>query len=297
MREAYLTGGNEHFDATDAPEPTAAELDQARAEDVTYLFESVAITDDFNLKIVGGRYAFAYSDEFTMVRNQKPHPELLRVLRKLTLHMCLLTEQLTTLQLYPQPSYMPAYSSDRTSTQALREAMETGEAYVHPLLENFRCMAVAWKSKGVVLSGEKKARYRCFGKSLKIETPVTNLRYGVDEVELEDGDYPYFELLYNTLNELRAELTEYLGGKYGEGGEQLLLFGKDPEPLTDPVLAEISEQVDAIVDRKKRVNKALAGLQDVVNNAEGYTSLTITAGGQSVTLAKSGKDAAAGSDN
>ena len=242
MREAYLTGGNEHFDATDA---TPAELEEARANSVTYLFESVALTEEFNLKIVGGRYSHAYTDEFTMVRNQKPHPELLLVLRKLTLHMCLLTEQLTTQQLYPQLSHLPADSSERAATGALREALETGEAYLHPLLENFRCTAVAWKSKGVILSGEKKARYRCFGKSLKVETPTTSLRYGTDEVELEDGDYPFFELLYNTLNELRAELTAYLEGKYGEGGEQLLLFGREPEPAAIPAGA-VGEFLDFI---------------------------------------------------
>lgn len=258
MREAYLTGGDEHFNATDTPENdvAAAELEKARPETVTYLFESVALTEDYNLKLVGGRYTYACTDEFTMVRNQKPHPELLRVLRKLTLHMCLLTEQLTTQQLYPQPSYMPADSSDRTATQALREAMETGEAYLHPLLENFRCTAVAWKSKGVVLAGEKKAKYRCFGKSLKVETPVTTLRYGVDEVELEDGDYPFFELLYNTLNELRGELVAYLEGKYGVGGEQLLLFGRELEPATDPVLAEISQQVDEMAQRQQARREA-----------------------------------------
>jgi hypothetical protein len=280
MREAYLTGGNDQFDATDAPDLTpeeAAELEKARRENVTYVFESVALTEEFNLKIVGGRYTFYYSDEFAMTRNQKPHPELLRVLRKLTLHMCLLTESLTTQQLYPQLSSLPADSSDRLATQALREAMESGEAYLLPQLENFRCTAVAWKSKGVVLSGEKKARYRCFGKSLKVETPTTTLRYGIDEVELEDGDYPFFELLYNTLNELRAELTEYLEGKYGEGGEQLLLFGKEPEPRT---VGDIANE-----------------LMDALDN-DRYTVSVGTPGGEMREVGrKKGKNAAAGKDS
>jgi hypothetical protein len=235
MREAYLTGGNEHFDATDA---TPAELEAARASAVTYLFESVAITEEFNLKIVGGRYTYDCTDEFTMVRNQKPHPDLLKALRRLTLHMCLLTEQLTDQQLYPSVFGMP--TDELQARLFLRAAVESGEAYVHPMLENFRCTAVAWKSKGVVLSGEKKARYRCFGKALKVETPTTKVHWGLDgDMEMEDGDYPFFEQMHNALGDLQAEIVSYLGGKYGAGGEQLSLFGRDAAPAVEEGAATV----------------------------------------------------------
>ena len=249
MREAYLTGGGEHFDATDA---TPAELEAARQNNVTYLFESVAITEEANLKIVGGRYTFDCSDEFTMVRNQKPHPDLLKCLRKLTLHMCLLAERLTEQQLYPGIFGLPTDAA--SARRQLAEGVESGEVYLHPELENFRCLTVAWKSKGIVLSGEKKARYRCFGKAQKVETPVTKVQWGLDdEMELEEGDYPFFEQLHNTLGDLQAEVVAYLGGKYGAGGEQLSLFGRDPEPRP---LSEITDELMDALD-----NQAVKGGQ------------------------------------
>jgi hypothetical protein len=237
MREAYLTGGNEHFDATDT------ELETACKNDVTYLFESVAITEEANLKIVGSRYTFDCTDEFTVVRNQKPHPDLLKCLRRLTLHMCLLAERLTEQQLYPGIFGLPTDAT--TARLQLAEAIETGAAYLHPELENFRCLAVAWKSKGIVLSGEKKSRYRCFGKAQKVETPVTKVHWGLDDdMELEEGDYPFFEQMHNALGDLQAEIIAYLGGKYGAGGEQLSLFGRDPEPR--PLSAIADELLEAL---------------------------------------------------
>jgi hypothetical protein len=255
MREAYLTGGNDHFDATDDTEPTDEALAEARAQDVTYLFESVALTEEFHLKIVGGRYTFNHSDEFTMVRNQKPHPDLFKALRRLTLHMCLLTEQLTDQQLYPGIFGLPTDALN--ARLQLRDGIETGEAYVHPLLESFRCTAVAWKSKGIVLSGEKKAKYRCFGKALKVETPTTTIRWGLDEEDLEDGEYPFFDQMHNALGDLQAEIVAYLNGKYGEGGEQLELFGREPAPRTVSDIA--NELMDALDNKNYTVEVGTPG--------------------------------------
>jgi hypothetical protein len=255
MREAYLTGGNNHFDATDDTEPTDEALAQARAQDVTYLFESVSLTEDFFVKIVGGRYAADARDEFTMIRHQRPHPDFLKALRRLTLHMCLLTEQLTDQQLYPGVFGLPTDALN--ARLQLREGIETGQAYVHPLLESFRCTAVAWKSKGVVLSGEKKAKYRCFGKALKVETPTTTIRWGLDEEDLEDGEYPFFEQMHNALGDLQAEVVAFINGKYGEGGEQLDLFGKDPEPRTIGSIA--NELLDALDNDRYTVSVGTPG--------------------------------------
>lgn len=199
-----------------------------------YSFSSLVLTDEFNVTLTGTRYGDDASDEFTITRFRKPHPDLLKSLRRLTLHMCLLTENLTDVQLYPAPeeTLLPPALAVRN---LLRDAVESGEAYVHPLLENFRCTSVIWKPKGVVLKGGKRARYRSLSHYLKVETPTVDVRVslGMEEEELEEWEYPFFEQMSNALQELQAELIAFMNGKYGEGGEQLSLFGKEPEELPE----------------------------------------------------------------
>lgn len=224
----------------------------AEAPASIYTFSSLVLTDEFNVTLIGNRYGDDTTDEFTITRYRKPHPELLRVLRQLTLHMCLLTENLTDAQLYPAPvgtvvdeqTYLPPAVASRN---LLREAIETGEAYVHPLLENFRCTSVIWKPKGVVLKGGKRARYRSLGHALKVETPTVDVRLsiGLEDEELEEWEYPFFEQMDNALRALQAELVEFMNGKYGEGGEQLALFGK-PAPEAEHPLQGMLEGLTGI---------------------------------------------------
>lgn len=220
--------------------------DTAEAPASIFTFSSLVLTDEFNVTLTGNRYGDDTTDEFTITRYRKPHPELLKALRKLTLHMCLLTENLTDGQLYPAPEFslLPAAVASRN---LLREAVESGEAYVHELLENFRCTSVLWKPKGVVLKGGKRARYRSLGHSLKVETPTVDVRLniGPEDEELEEWEYPFFEQMSNALAELQAELIAYMNGKYGEGGEQLSLFGK-PAPEAEHPLQGMLEGLTGI---------------------------------------------------
>jgi hypothetical protein len=254
MKEAYLTGGN------DAPETTAP----AEQTAPVFLFESVLLTDEGKLKLIGHRFGGEAVDEFTITRNRAPHPDLLKELRRLTLHLALLTESVSDMQLYPPGIYHDTLLPPEMAARAsLRDAVETGEAYVHPLLEPFRCLSITWKTKGVVLSGERKSRYR-YNKSLVLKTPETMLLDGLDEDSLDEHDYPFFEQLRNALDSLRSECIAYMNGKYGEGGEQLDLFGKDPEP---PTIEESLDRLDAALEtaQKKRAARrtAVRGDSDV----------------------------------
>lgn len=232
MREAYLTGGNTTPEATSTPQ--------------VWHFASVALTDDFNLTITGTCLGVV-SEDFTITRYCKPHPDLLRALRRLTLHMCLLTEELTPLSLYPQP-LLGTERAERAATRALHNDMETGEAFVHPALEKFRCLSVLWKPKGVVLKGIKKARYRFMGNELEVKTPPVEVRTGLrdeDDDEPADWEYPYFDQMDNSLRDLTAELVAFMGGKYGEGGQQLELFGKDaPAPSVLEAMSNLNAALD-----------------------------------------------------
>lgn len=292
MREAFLTGGTDGFDATDIPETEAVSTGPV------FIFESVTLTEEGRLKLVGTRYFGEATEEFTLIRYRAPHPDLLLELRRLTLHMALLTEHVSETQLYPvaplpalapdvlqelYPGILPAAMQSRN---ALRDAIESGEAYLHELLEPYRCLSVAWKSKGVVLSGIKKTRYR-FGKDLELKTPVTLVMSALDE-EAEENDYAFFEPMSNALEHLRSECMAYLNGKYGEGGEQLELFGKDaPAPTLSEAIDIMDEALHADqLRRDARENGGLFGgtgslgrIHDLVNdNNSGFTSVEFSVG-------------------
>ena len=265
MREAFLTGD------TDATETVVS----TEASAPIFMFESVTLTEEGRLKLVGMRYFNEGADEFTITRSRAPHPDLLKELRRLTLHMALLTESVSDVLLYPpglyQDTLLPAEVAARA---ALRDAVETGEAFIHPLLEPFRCLSVTWKSKGIVLSGERKSRYR-LNKNLMLKTPETMLLGGLDDEYMDENDYPFFEQLRNTLASLQAEAIGYMNGKYGEGGEQLELFGKDAPA---PTLAEAFDVMDEALHAQQlrcdareavhghlAVSRGLGRIHDLVN--------------------------------
>ncbi|MCA8829408.1 hypothetical protein [Hymenobacter pini] len=228
---------------------------------VIYHFESVTLTENLTLKLTGTRFKGEVVEEFQLVVNQYPHPDLLLVLRKLTFHLVMLTEQLDAQTLYPDAAKMALYAPNSLLMErALSVGVETGEVYEHPLLENFRCLAVKFSNKGTVLVGERRSKYKCFGKRMELKTPPI---VGVSLDEAEEGSYPFFEQFTNTLASLHLEARAYLEGKYGAGGDQLSLFGKQPDE-------EPKEHF----------------LQDIVDSAAGFTSLTISSNAGSVTLEK-----------
>lgn len=228
---------------------------------VIYHFESVTLTENLTLKLTGTRFKGEVIEEFQLVVNQYPHPDLLLVLRKLTFHMVMLTEQLDARALYPEAAALAVYAPNTLLVErALLQAVESGEVYEHPLLENFRCLAVKFSSKGTVLIGERRSKYKCFGKRMELKTPPI---LGVSLDEAEEGSYPFFEQFNNTLASLHLEARGYLEGKYGAGGDQLTLFGKQP-------------------DEQPKEHY----LQDIVDSASGFTSLTISSSAGSVTLEK-----------
>lgn len=277
MREAFLTGDT---DATEIAEVSNTPL---------FWFESVTLTEDGHLKLTGSRFAEGASDEFTITRSRFPHADLLKELRRLNLHMVLLTEHVSEEQLYPPAGYHDTLLPPAIAARlALRDAVETGEAFVQPLLEPFRCLSVAWKPKGVVLSGTKKTRYR-FGKDLEMKTPLTLVMRSLDDEVLEENDYAFFEQMGNTLDALKGELIAYMNGKYGEGGEQLELFGKDAPA---PTLAEAFDVLDEALhadqlrrDAREQSGQLFGGLgalgriHDLVNaNASGIDSVEFSFG-------------------
>lgn len=275
MREAYLTGN-------DTPAETATPQ--------VWFFTSVALTDDFNLTLTGSRMG-EVSDEFTITRYCKPHPDMLRALRRLTLHMCLLTEELTAERLYPGIFGLPTDALN--ARLQLRDGMQTGEAFVHPDLEKFRCTSVLWKPKGVVLKGVKKARYRFMGKELEVKTPTVEVRPGLcddEDEEPADWEYPYFEQMDNSLRDLTGELVAFMGGKYGEGGQQLELFGKDaPAPTVLEAFDALDEALHASQLRRDAAGDEGTGLGTIHNPRKRKARRTADR--------KSGKDAAAGKDD
>ncbi|GAB3293961.1 hypothetical protein [Hymenobacter tenuis] len=229
---------------------------------VIYHFESVTLTENYTLKLTGSRWKGPVIEEFQLVVNQYPHPELLLVLRKLTFHLVMLTEQLDAKALYPEAAAVAVYAPNALFIErALLQAVESGEVYEHPALENFRCTSVKFSNKGTVLVGERRSKYKCFGKRMELKTPPI---VGVSLEDEEEGAYPFFEQFNNTLGSLHMEARAYLDGKYGAGGDQLSLFGKQPDE-------EPKEHF----------------LQDIVESAASFTSVTITdSSGQGVKLEK-----------
>lgn len=142
-----------------------------------------------------------------------------------------------------------------------RALLEDGELHQRPELQNHQVTGYAYSDKGgVVLLGRKTLRT---GKVVNLLTP-----HEVLDPEQETGlEYPHLWQLGTELTACDKEVGLYLAGKSAPyvAEQQLELFDK---------------------------------LQDAVDQAGGYTSVTLSAGGQSATLTKKrGKDAAAGKDD
>ncbi|MCC3159490.1 hypothetical protein LJ737_19770 [Hymenobacter sp. 15J16-1T3B] len=119
-------------------------------------------------------------------------------------------------------------------------------------LIGFACRGLSWgaKGNGFTLSGRRWLRS---GKAVNFNTPF------IDE---ENDDYPFLGLLRDAIRTLHQETSLYLNGKFA--------VEKEPEPGQLPL-------------------DFTGPLQDVVDNAAGFTSLTISSGGRSVTLEKGQK--------
>jgi hypothetical protein len=150
----------------------------------------------------------------------------------------------------------------KNDTQRFRLMLEDGELHELPECKDYQLTGYAYSDKGgVVLLGRKTTR---FGKVINLTTP-----HEVMDPEQPTGmEYEHLFTLGTELGACDKEVKLYLGGKSA--------------PYVAPQQTDFLEE-----------------LQSTVDNAGGYTSLTISSGGKSVTISKkkSGKDAAAGSDD
>jgi hypothetical protein len=139
--------------------------------------------------------------------------------------------------------------------------LDDGELHVLPECKDYSVTGYAYSDKGgVVILGRKTLRS---GKVVNLTSPHELL----DPDPLTGMEYEHLWQLGTELAACDKEVKLYLAGK------------------SAPYVAE--QQTDFLDE-----------LQGVVDQAEGFTSVTISAGGKSATITKKrGKDAAAGNDD
>ncbi|MBH8569381.1 hypothetical protein KB206_10830 [Microvirga sp. STS02] len=246
MREAYLTGGTDGFDAPETPETTEAPASE--------IYSLASLTyEGLGLKVTGTRFGNDATDEFAIGRSRPVHPDLAAAFAKLTLHLALLTEHLSEAQLVGYSDGMPV----SVVRSELRDQMATGTAYVAAALKPFYCTGLAWKPKGIVLSGVRQPRYR-FANALDIKTATVIVADGLDEDDLEENDYGYYPELRAALDEVRAEAIAYLGGKYG-GGEQLDLFDQQAPSALDTAVEGLHKVAERMAEKGITVSVGVPG--------------------------------------
>lgn len=241
MREAYLTGGNEHFDATDAP--AQSNTDRMLTK-VKLNRKDSTLYAEYSEGEAGG---FA---EKTALHHRPAHADLEAAFARVLPHFLLLLEML--------PGVQQGEEWLKNDSQPFRWLLEDGKLSELPELKDYAVTGYAYSDKGgVVILGRKTTR---FGKVVNLTTPHEVL----DPDKPTGLEYEHLFTLGTELARCDKEVKLYLAGK------------------SAPYVQE--QQTDFLEE-----------LQSTVDNAAGYTSLTISSGGKSVSK-KSGKDAAAGKD-
>lgn len=131
-----------------------------------------------------------------------PHPDLVKAMDKLKVHLVFITEMVETHNL--------PYLQDKGLFQAFSE----DDFYDELCFLKFTCTGIALSSGGVVLIGQKALGTK---KVLNITSPFTMLD--------EDSDYTYCSQLYRHLDDVIHEVNLLLNGKVGF--EQLELFTQE----------------------------------------------------------------------
>ena len=267
MREAYLTGGTDGFGDTDASETTLTVV-PAR----TYTLSKVKVDKD---GFVSAEYTLSENhvfSEFSTKRYQAAHPDLLKVMEHLAVHVCLLTDQVQQVlhngDVVESKDFGPLFEDD-----SFYKCLEFSWAAI-------RCSGFTLTSGGVVLVAQK---YLRSGRTLNLVTPFELL--DPDPEKLTGLEYAYLPQLREALNRAQDEVKLYLDGKHDQSGEQLDLF------------ADITKEVEKISGQQAL--KAVINMEMGMPEKLGYSVSTRVPGEEWVAAGKgrkNGKDAAAGND-
>jgi hypothetical protein len=153
MREAYLTGGNKYFDATDAP-ATAEALDLNLTK-VKLNRKDSTLYAEYSEGEAGG---FA---EKTALHHRPAHADLEAAFARVLPYFLLMLEML--------PGVQQGEEWLKNDSQAFRWLLEDGKLSELPELKDYQVTGYAYSDKGgVVILGRKTTR---FGKVINLTTP------------------------------------------------------------------------------------------------------------------------------
>ena len=128
--------------------------------------------------------------------NQIVHHDLSAAMDRLTIHMCLLAEQVSEFGLVSELGH-------------LSYALQGEKIYAHNELSSFRCTGFTLSSGGVVLIGRKNLKTK---KVFNVIAPFCLLN--------EDSDYDYVGFLNSAIQEVLAEVELMLGENKFGGAQQ-----------------------------------------------------------------------------
>ncbi|TGE23504.1 hypothetical protein [Hymenobacter metallicola] len=136
--------------------------------------------------------------ENTKKVHQPAHEDLVRAFKKLTVHLCLMTEVVEGIK---------SGEDEYLRYEQLTQAFQSEDLYTAPEFDSYRCTGFTLSSGGVVLVGQKRLRSK---KVLNLVSP-----YEVLEPETPTGDeYQYLAELDYDLSHAITEVKAYLEGKY-----------------------------------------------------------------------------------
>ncbi|MCC3156460.1 hypothetical protein LJ737_04380 [Hymenobacter sp. 15J16-1T3B] len=157
------------------------------------------------------------------------HEDLVKAMSRLTVHCCLMTEQVNGVQ--QGDEYLSGY--------ALGQLFASEDIYTAFEFHSYRCTGFTLSSGGVVLVGQKKLRTK---KVLNVIAP-----YEVLIPENPTGnEYDWLAELNIDLDRVIEEVKAYIAGKWNDEGRQLDMFEEveQAKPLPSTGLEEITQQVD-----------------------------------------------------
>lgn len=153
------------------------------------------------------------SSEITRKVHQPAHEDLVAAFKKLTVHLCLMTEVVSGIR-WEEDQFL--------QDGALMTAFQDESIYSAAEFDSYRCTGLTLVSGGVVLIGQKKLRSK---KVLNLVSP-----FEVFEPETPTGDeYYHLDYLDGDVQHAIEEVRAYLDGKYSDDGRQLDMFEEVPE--------------------------------------------------------------------
>lgn len=190
MREAYLTGGNEHFDATDAPPAQSLDLSLTK---VKLNRKDSTLYAEYSEGEAGG---FA---EKTALHHRPAHADLEAAFARVLPHFLLLLEML--------PGVQQGEQWFKNDSKEFVWLLEDGELSQLPELADYSVTGYAYSDKGgVVILGRKTLRS---GKVVNLTSPHEVL----DPDKPTGLEYAHLFTLGTELGKCDKEVKLYLAGK------------------------------------------------------------------------------------